>query len=165
MKIILKIIFVLLTIFLGCDKGIAPQPAGIGFSGTITFIGDWPEGITRTYLVVFKNQLNSAADFSPLNIKFISNEIPYGATVFNYSSADSAFGSISPGRYEYVIVAQSKTPTLSLNRSDWTVAGVYYNSSDTTRPGALVIPDNGTADKIDITCDFKNPPPQPPGGN
>ncbi len=58
----------------------------------------------------------------------------------NYSSADSAFGSISPGRYEYVVVAQSKTPTLSLNRIDWTVAGVYYNSSDTTKPGVLIVP-------------------------
>ncbi len=165
MKFTLIFLLASLLILNSCDKGIEPQPDGNGFSGTITFIGDWPEGITRTYLVVFKNALNSAADFSPLNIKFISNEIPYGITSLNYSSADSAFGSIVPGKYEYVVIAQSKTPTLSLNRSDWTVAGVYYNGSDTTKPGVLIVPDNGIAANINIICDFNNPPPQPPGGN
>ena len=165
MKFSIIFLFVSLLILNSCDKGIEPLPAGVGFSGTITFIGTWPEGITRTYLVVFKTELKTAADFSPLNIKFISNEIPYGTTTFPYSSADSAFGSISPGRYEYIVVAQSKTPTLSLNRVDWTVAGIYYNGSDTTKPGVLVVPNNGEAKNINISCDFNNPPPQPPGGN
>ncbi len=164
MKFTLIFLFASLLFLNSCDKGIEPLPVGIGFSGTINFIGKWPEGVTRTYLVVFKNELKSASDFSPLNIKFISNEIPYGTSKLNYSSADSAFGSISPGKYEYVVVAQSKTPTLSLNRSDWFVAGVYYNNSDTTKPGVLVVPENGEAKNINITCDFNNPPVQPPGG-
>ncbi len=125
-------------------------------------MGAWQEGIARTHLVVFEHDLKSAADFSPLNLKFVSSEIPFGTTVLNYSSSDSAFGSIGPGTYEYVAVAQSRTPNLSLNRNDWTVAGVYYNGSDTTKPGVLIIPENGEAKNINIICDFNNPPVQPP---
>ena len=91
--------------------------------------------------------------------------IPYGATEYSYNSIDnngvSSF-TLSPGNYNYVVVAQSTKSTLSLNRSDWTVVGIYYLPGDTTNPGTLLIKSGEITHNINITCNFDNPPPQPP---
>jgi len=155
-----------------CDHGIEPKPVVAeppGFSGTITFIGAWPDSITRTHIVVFKTPLLSASDFNIFNLKFVSNEIPFGTQTYEYSSRDSSFvpgtGMFEPGTYAYIAVAQQAVKNLSLVRSDWFVAGVYYAGGDTTQPGSLVIPDSTFITNINIICDYNNPPPQPPGGN
>lgn len=161
------IIFLQLLIFIyGCNKGLSPVSAEqkAGFSGTITFIGNWPEGITRTHLVVFQHELKSSSDFNIINLKYVSIEIPYGVKKYNFNSTDSSYIPIGAGTYEYVAVAQSKTPDLSLIRSDWFVAGVYYSNNDTSKPGVLEIPENTLVRNINIICNFNDPPPQPPGG-
>jgi hypothetical protein len=165
-KFIIVILSAILVFFiLSCGEGIAPEPiVQTGFSGTITFIGDWPAGVTRTHIVVFKDPLLSAGNFNAFNLKFVSVEIPYGSASFSYNSADTSVVPISEGEYFYVAVAQQKTPTVSLNRKDWYVVGVYYAGGDTTKPGKLIIPNNTLVQNINIICDFNNPPPQPPGG-
>lgn len=156
---------ILLVLNLSCGEGIAPEPIlQTGFSGTVSFVGNWPEGITRTHIVVFKDPLLSAGDFNAFNLKFVSVEIPYGTQLFNFNSADTAIVKISEGEYSYVAVAQQKTVNVSLNRKDWFVVGVYYAGGDTTKPGKLIIPKNTMVKNINIICDFDNPPPQPPGG-
>jgi hypothetical protein len=159
-------ILILLNIY-GCNKGLSPISAEqkAGFSGTITFIGNWPEGITRTHIVVFQHELKSSTDFNIINLKYVSLEIPYGVKSYSFNSTDSSYIPIGAGVYEYVAVAQSKTPDLSLNRSDWFVAGVYYGNNDTTKPGILDIPENTLVRNVNIICNFNDPPPQPPGGN
>ena len=159
------LLLILLILNFSCGEGIAPEPiVQTGFSGTVTFIGGWPEGITRTHIVVFKDPLLSAGDFNAFNLKFVSVEIPYSSTKFDYNSADTAVVPISEGEYSYIAVAQQKTPNVSLNRKDWFVIGVYYAGGDTTNPGKLIIPENTLVKNINIICDFNNPPPQPPGG-
>ncbi len=164
-------VFLFLILYLiGCDKGIEPLPGTqSGFSGKIIFIGQWPDSITRTHLVIFKDPLNSISDFSLQNIRYISEEIPFGTTEYIYNSRDSAVlpeaGFSTPGNYSYVAVAQTAKQDVSLNRVDWFVAGLFYNDGDTTKPGVLYIPENTLVKNINITCDFNNPPPQPPGGN
>ena len=169
MKIILSCIVLLIFSLYGCNKGLAPFSAGesqkAGFSGTITFKGEWPKGITRTHIVVFKDPINSASDFNVYNLSYISYEIPYGVNEFRYNTAtDSSYVPIGAGEYSYVIVAQSTTSAVSFNRADWTVAGVYYTGGDTTNPGKLIIPPGTDVQNINITCNFNSPPPQPPGG-
>jgi hypothetical protein len=171
---ILKYVFPLLFFILilnGCEGGIEPQLENTeaGFGGKITFSGIWPDSVTRTHLVVFEEPLLSVADFSIGNIRFVSNEIPFGVTEYTYSSKDSAVlpetGFTKPGSYAYVAIAQQSTQSVSLNRPDWFVVGLYYNEGDSTKPGTLVIPENTFLNNINIKCDFNNPPPQPPGGN
>lgn len=167
MKII--VFFILISIlFFGCGKGIAPTNADEnqkpGFSGTITFLGNWPEDVTRTHLVVFENRLETAADFNISNLKYISYEIPFGVKTYNYNSQDSAYINIGTGKYEYIAVAQQTTENLSLFRKDWHVVGIYYANGDISKTGEMVIPENGSVQNINIICDFNNPPPQPPGG-
>ena len=156
MKTIFTTLSISLLIFLlslsnGCEGGISPTSADnslhqTGFGGTITFKGAWPDSVSATYIVVFQNELKSISDFNILNIKFVSLEIPFGSTTFHYSSLDSAYlpqqGHMADGTFEYVAVAQLTSPTISLNRKDWRVAGVYYANNDYSHPGTLVIPPN-----------------------
>lgn len=164
----ISLILLCITI-VSCDKGITPEPESIaGFSGKITFTGTWPDSITRTHIVLFKDPLLSASDFSALNLRYVSLEIPYGSTEYDYSTLDSAYvpqaGKLPAGEYSYLAVAMSKTADLSLNRIDWFVAGLYFAGGNTS-PGKLIIPENTLVRGINILCDFNNPPPQPPGGN
>lgn len=170
--LILILLPVLLIISLaGCDQGIDPKPISepTGFSGEVTFIGDWPNDIQRTHIVTFKNPLLSGNDFNVFNLKYVSEEIPNGIQIYNYSSLDSAIipenGFLKPGEYSYIAVAQSKTVELTLNRSDWFVAGLYYSPDDSTKPGRIITLEDSVLENINIICDFNNPPPQPPGGD
>ena len=156
---------------LACDHGIEPLEAeSSGFSGTVTFNSEWPDSIKRSFLVVFQNPLNSDSDFTIFNLKYLSREIPLGSSQYAYSSLDSAFippepGPFPSGSYSYVAVVQQSTENLSFARKDWFVSGVYYANGDTTDPGTMLIPDSTFVRNIDITVDFGNPPPQPPGGD
>lgn len=155
----------LLVLNLSCGEGIAPESiVQTGFSGTVSFVGNWPQGITRTHIVVFEDPLLTAGDFNAFNLKFVSLEIPYGTQVYNFNSADTAVVKIADGEFSYVAVAQQKTPNVSLNRKDWFVVGLYYAGGDTSKPGTLIIPKNTLVKNINIICDFDNPPIQPPGG-
>ncbi len=164
--ITLPVLLVILLITGGCDKGIEPRPADEvpGFGGRITFIGAWPDSIQRTYVVAFDSLLESPEDFNIFNLKFISGEIPYGVTSYDFDSRDSALIPINSGTFSYVAVVQQKTENPSLNPGDWIVAGIYYAYGDTTYPGKLVIPEKSFVKNIDIWCDYNNPPPQPTGG-
>ncbi|MDH7606080.1 MAG: hypothetical protein QHH13_14365 [Melioribacter sp.] len=152
-----------------CDKGIEPElekPSGpTGFSGKITFIGKWHEGIKRTHLVVFKNPITKSEDFFPPNLSFVSDSIPYNSKEFYYNSVENNFLPIlqlGEGEYSYVVVAQSKSPEISLDRKDWFVVGVYCINGDQTKPAKLKIQAGRITPDINIVVDFNNPPPQPP---
>ena len=166
-KYFLKVTLLVIIISLAsCDKGIEPYPdktvmGETGFEGKVTFIGDWPEGITRTYLVVF----TEPSKFDVNTLYFLIGPIPYGTREYNYNSTDNNSGLIPKLEvrdYPYVIVAQSKTEVLSLTREDWTVAGIYFNDGETTTPGLLKIEQGKITTGVDIICDFNNPPVQPP---
>lgn len=164
---LIKIFLILIIPFLySCDKGIEPYPEETGpditsFEGKVTFVGAWPEGINRTYIVVF----SEPSRFDVNTLQYIIGPIPYGVSEFNYNSIENNLGLIpklAAGEYPYVIVAQSKTPELSLQRQDWTVAGIYFNQGNTSSPGILKIEQGKVVSGINITCDFNNPPVQPP---
>ncbi len=175
LKCISALLILMLIAFACDDHGIEPKPETpadkiSGFSGTVTFISEWPDSIKRAFVVVFQNPLLTPDDFTIFNLKYLSREIPLGASAYEYSSLDSAFipsvpGPFPPGTYAYIAVAQQSTEELSLARSDWFVSGIYYANGDTTQPGSMVIPDSTFIENINITVDFNNPPPQPPGYN
>jgi hypothetical protein len=172
----LSALLMLILLAIACDDhGIEPRPEipadkVSGFSGKVTFVSEWPDSITRAFVVVFQNPLLTPADFTIQNLKFLSREIPLEVTNYEFSSLDSAYippvpGPFPPGTYAYVAVAQQSTPNISLSRKDWFVSGVYYAHGDTTTPGKLVVPDSTFVRNINITVDFNNPPPQPPGAD
>ncbi len=149
-----------------CNKGIEPsEPTGpFGFSGKVTFVGKWPEGVKRTHIVVFKNEIKKVEDFFNY-FSFIVDSIPYGSKEFKYNSIDNPFNSnikLTPGIYSYVVVAQSKTSEITLVRSDWNVVGVYCINGDQSKPKMLIVNPGQITPDVNITVDFNNPPPQPP---
>ena len=166
-----SILLLLLTHVVACDHGIEPRsPESSGFSGTVTFVNAWPDTIKRAFIVVFENPLLAPSDFTIDNLKFLSREIPLGVQTHEFSSLDSAYipatpGPFPSGSYAYVAVVQQSTENLSLARKDWFVSGVYYANGITTNPGKMIIPDSTFVKNINITVDFNNAPPQPPGGN
>lgn len=167
MKKIIYISLIPLIILMSCGEGISPLPETTepGFAGTITFIGDWPQDSVRTHIVLFKEALEDSTDFNIVNLGFISVEIPDSSSEFNYNTYDHAvIGEIEAREYAYLAVAQSSTESLSLQRKDWYVIGIYCNDTDVTCTGRILIPAGAYLQDINITCDFNNPPPQPPGG-
>ncbi len=165
----ISLLLILILVYNKCDKGIEPEPekpSGLtGFEGKITFVGNWPEGIKRTHLVVFKNPIEKSEDFFPPNLSFVSDSIPYNSSEFVYSSIKNNFLPIlqlGVGEYSYVVVAQSKTEEISLDRKDWFVVGVYCINGDQSKPAKLIIQAGRIMRDINITVDFNNPPPQPP---
>lgn len=157
---------IMIIVLISCDKGIEPYPeeniASVsGFEGQVTFIGDWPQGITRTYIVVF----SEPSKFDVTTLFYLIGPIPYGTREYNYNSIENNSGLIANLEvrdYPYVIVAQSKTEDLSLARIDWTVAGIYFNEGDNVNPGILKIEKGKITPGVNIICDFNNPPEQPP---
>lgn len=169
-KIIVPVL--ILFSFVACDKGIEPKDENepTGFSGTVTFVSEWPAEVKRAFVVVFKDPLLAATDFSITNLKFLSLEIPLDISSYRFSSLDSSFiptnpGPFLPGRYAYVAVAYQTTDQLSLARKDWYVVGIYYAFGNTSDPATMVVTENIFLKDINITCDFNNLPPQPPGGS
>ena len=158
--------FTLLIILVSCDTGLAPEGDNIedpGISGTITFTGSWSPDVTRTHIVIFKDSLKSQSDFNALNLRYVSLEIPFGVSEYQYSTLDEAtLENIQAEEYSYFAVAQSNTPALSLNRADWKVVGLWSNPVG--EPEKIVVPPGTFLRNIDIVCDFNNPPVQPPGG-
>ncbi len=161
----------LLISLIGCEGGIDPgldpatHPRPFGFAGTIDFIGAWPDSVMRTHIVVFRNPLLSAADFNPLNLAFVSDSIPYNTQSIRYfSTVNPLFAIATPGEYKYVAVVQSKAISLSLNREDWYVVGLYQVPPTSGTPASINVPNAGIVDNVNIICDYNNPPPQPPGG-
>jgi hypothetical protein len=168
----LSALLMLMLFAVACDDhGIEPKPLeNSGFSGKVTFLNTWPDSIKRAFIVVFKDPLLSDSNFTIFNLKFLSREIPLGVQNHDFSSLDSAYipatpGSFPSGTYSYVGVVQQSTENISLARKDWFVSGIYYTNNDTTQPGKMVIPDSTFVKNINITVDFNNPPPQPPGYN
>ncbi|MBA4407489.1 hypothetical protein C0389_09455 [bacterium] len=157
-----------------CDKGIEPAdylpPGTTGFSGKITFVGNWPSGITRTHLFVFKNAIQSNNDFSFLNLSAVIDPVPNGSREFNYNSVDMNYiehsflpdFKIQTGEHAYVIVAQSKSAEISFARADWVIVGIYSIGGDQSKPKKLIIETGKMTTGVDITVDFNNLPPQPP---
>jgi hypothetical protein len=168
-RIACRILTISIIILNSCNHGIEPRYESSGFSGKVNFISQWPDSIKRSFIVVFENPLLADSDFTILNLRFLSREIPLGVESHPFSSLDSAYippspGPFASGNYSYVAVVQQSTDELSLARKDWIVSGVYYTAGDSTKPGVMVIPEDTFVRNINIVVDFNNLPPQPPGG-
>ena len=166
-RILVFVTLLAIILISACDKGIAPgEPSGpVGFEGKVTFVGTWPDSIKRTHVVVFKNPILTSDDFFPPNLSFVVDSIPYRSSEYSFNSLEDNYiplFQLAPGNYSYVVVAQSKTPDISLARKDWFVVGVYCLNGHQNNPTTLsILPGRVTTD-VNIIVDFNNPPPQPP---
>ncbi len=165
MKKLLLVILILGFYLIGCDHGIAPrvEPPRTGFSGKITFIGNWPNDVYQTRVVAFREAIKTPADFNLLNVGFISDTIPYGIREFIYETdKNPLIPAQSSTMLNYIVIAQSIVPNPAPIRSHWRVAGIYFDPNNTTKYGSVKIEEGIFKRNIDIIVDFNNPPAQPP---
>ena len=169
MRAVIIILFPLSFLLLSCDKGLSPDLADekSGFGGTITFSGEWDPASKQTHVVAFNDPLLSIDDFNVFNLSYVSESIPNGSNSYNYTTnnTEALISVIVPGEVAYIAVAQSLRDTITLNRADWVVIGLYYSPNDNVNPGKINIEEGKYLENINIHCDFNNPPPQPPGGS
>ena len=87
----IKLLIISTILLISCNKGIEPGPEKVivGFSGTVTFIGDWDGSVTSTHIVLFKDEIKSAADFNFVNIKYASEAIPFGVNNYTFNTSEN----------------------------------------------------------------------------
>ena len=162
----------LLLLNSGCDKGLTPDPSG--FSGVVRF-RNWPppDSVWELRIVAFKNP---PADSSSLFAEFFKGNVlvypPIGTTAFKKTDSTGLrfVDSISytvvlhgipvdePRSYSYIALAWRYTQNIL---TDWRPAGIYTLQAGTFVPSQLVIPKHEFITRVNIECDFSNPPPRP----
>src|ERR1051326_3742840 len=148
----------------GCDQGLAPGTAGNtvprphGISGVIYF-KNWPpqDSVVDLRLVSFKDRpsTNIVSDVLNGKAKFTGTLNPYGADSISY---ELILDPLVPGPFAYPAVAQQYGPSLY---SDWRAVGLYHAANASTLPGVINVPADSIVRGINITVDFRNPPPAP----
>lgn len=178
------VLSMLVLLYAGCDKGLAPLAvtpidpnAPTGFGGTIRFT-NWPPldsvdiAIQELRLAAFKE---APVDTTGLFIEFIRGNViiypPVGTTAWSKRDStghlrDSIHYDIYfttgldslPKSYSYIAMAWRYGPN---SFADWRPAGLYTTQPGTFIPGAITIRKNVFISNVDINCDFRNPPPKP----
>jgi hypothetical protein len=149
------ILFFLLWALSACDHGLEPPPAvKPGFSGRITYVGNWPpaDSIYLLAVVAFKT-------FPPTNIlaDILSGNAVYDTSLSRNVESQDYQILTDPATFQYIVVAQQYGPDIF---SQWRVIGVYSDNPSQGTPKSVVISPEMFVTGIDITVDFDHLPPQ-----
>jgi hypothetical protein len=140
---------------LRCDGGLKPELSGsacpAGICGVVHFVGAVPDSTDYVRVVVYAtfpdslDQLTAFAGFS--------DALPLGADSVPYSCCITA---LPPGTYAWVLVVWKKVGELTVNTAPALLReiGAYLDPTDTTRFGAVVVPQGSGASGIDMVADF-----------
>ena len=160
--LLVKLLYITLifTSIISCNEGLSPPilvPKSY-ISGKITYkdgLINWPpnDSVKAIRVVAFKN-------YPP---KDIVNEIIQGNAFFTdtlplYVDSSSYLIEIKtlPVELPYIVAVQNYGTIM-----EWRAIGVYTLTGDNTKPTKLSVAAGMIYNKIDITVDFKNLPPQP----
>ena len=144
---------------LACDGGLEPRaalnacPSGfVGICGTVKFRGEVPESTEAVYVIAYDTFPDSREDLFKLQPSiFFLEPLPLGDTATFYTVP------LTGRRYEWVLAAWVKDGfTVDSAETHLLEAGYYRNPADTTLPGAVLIPNGGSADSIDFVVDFEH---------
>jgi len=149
------VLVAVLAAALGCDAGLEPEPICarglVGLCGTIRFRGAIPDSTADVAVVAYATFPQSCSDlftFRPI----IPPSVPYTDSVATYSLA------LAPGRYEWVVAVWRKTyPPLTGTVRDTAVlraAGHFRDPSDSTRPGAVTVPNGPATGDVNFVVNF-----------
>jgi len=138
------IFLILSTISCSIGHGLGPEPLEKpGISGTVTFVGNWPQSTSEVRVAVYEEYPPS----SFLTISAFSNALP-----MNVDNADY-FIPLNPGVYGWIIVAwRSETQFWSPDN----VLGYYKENPESTVPKAVIVREKTSTKNVDITADFNN---------
>jgi len=158
MRIHLALILLLPFLVVGCNEHglspVAPSELTTGFSGTVTFLGEWPRDAKECWIVVLKDMPETPSEAAVAILQAPKDSIPLFSTSYPY------FFSVPPGRYEIVFVALLRQGQFwGLN----SVVGVYFEDGDSTRTGNVFVLNECVTRDINITVDFAHIPVVIPG--
>lgn len=136
----------------GCDGGLAPpeeQVAGV-IRGVVRYApaDAWPvsDSLADLRFVAMRFVPRDTADFLNLNaLVFTPQRLALNVARDSFLVAD-----VAPGRFPYAGVAQR----FSANLLDWRPVGLVEGGAFEVLPGATTY--------VEVTVDFRNPPPFPP---
>lgn len=118
---------------------IAAEFPSSAISGTVTFVGEWPQNTEWVRLAVYvkKPRPNKIEDFFPPNLSVFSDPFPFGVESYDYLLP------ISAGTYEWILVAWKAkgTPLFEIKE-----LGSYS--------GVVWVPETETISGINIVADF-----------
>lgn len=138
-QLLLFIIVISLFAFT-CDMDHGLEPIRSGISGTINYVGDWPENTAEVRIV-------AATTFPPTDINdlIIGDILPIGgdSTIYIFY--------LDPGDYYIGLVWREREAAWGIQ----SIFGIYTNPGDSFAPGLITIPDDTTVvTGKDITADF-----------
>lgn len=106
-------------------------------SGTVTFVGEWPEDAAFAGIAVYQQ-------YPPPNPLLFS-----GIAVLPVKVQSAPYSvRVPPGRYEGIIVA------VGSSLIDIRTVGIYYASGDTTKPGVVEVQEGSVTSGIDIIANL-----------
>jgi len=150
-------------LILACYGGHGLSPTGqdatgsSGISGTVQFIGNWPDSTLQVNVVASKTYPRNITDKDSMynfvikellieNIQ-LSDTLPMNIDQYNYKL------NLKPGVYEWILIAWF--PDIPEYLMGVKELGAYYMNSDSI-PESVYVPPGEFVKKIDIIADFKN---------
>lgn len=127
-------------VLLSCEMNHGLEPIRSGISGTIKYIGKWPQNTAEVRIV-------AATKFPPsdLNDLIIGDILPIGgdSTVYNFY--------LDPGNYYIGLVWRERDAAWGIQ----SIFGIYTEPGNALSPALITIPDEKTiVTGKDITADF-----------
>ncbi|MBN2543768.1 hypothetical protein JXI42_12975 [bacterium] len=184
-KIIIIIMMLGILVFIwSCkiDHGLGPIDENTGISGTITFVGAWPEPGSMMILsdiwlfgpiahteVIPKDSLNIFSVYEIYNnyserFSYINYDSLYEAleaqgenlTAENCTVRyDYEVAPIDPGTYKWIFFIA--IPNIGLGELDslhYYIMATYYDYGDSSEPGQVLVEDERMVKEINMTVDF-----------
>jgi hypothetical protein len=155
-----------LTLWSGCDSGLAPLNEPAGFRGVIRF-KNWPppDSVVELRLVAFETFPSDSASILP---GLIAGQIvfypPFGSSGFPtfLDSLEYAFTTkgttLQVKKYDYVVIALRYGQNVL---TDWKPVGVYTTTPNSFIPAPVRVLLHRITPDIDFQVDFHNTPPKP----
>lgn len=130
----------MILLFVGCESDHGLEPTRSGISGTITYVGDWPENTAEVRIV-------AATSFPPNSVEdlIIGDLMPVGGDSTEYNFW------VNPGDYYLGLVWRGRDSAWGIQ----SIFAIYFEPGETFMPSMITVPDRQTvvANK-DMVADF-----------
>ncbi|MFC1568866.1 hypothetical protein ACFL4L_01405 [bacterium] len=157
------ILLIISLLIFACHEGHGLSPTGedaaasSGISGTITFVGDWPDSTLTVNVIVSKTYPQGMTDPDSLNNfvvgEYLTGNILLGDTIPKFVMQYDYTFNLKPDEYEWILVAWF--PDIENYLYGVKELGAYYMDSEEI-PEPVYIPPGEIVENINMIADFSN---------
>lgn len=148
---------------ISCHEGHGLSPTGLdaagssGISGTLSFVGDWPDSTLKVNVIASKtypkNITNPDSLYSFVINEVLNGNIVLGDTIPLGVEHDDYTLNLKPGMYEWILVAWF--PDIPNYYHGVKELGAYYENSESL-PEPVYVRPGEIKENIDMIAHFKN---------